>query len=138
MNRLTPETISPTPLSLAEQAFLDRQNFDGTQRVRTEQVGRKLLALLSPTVSEQYSWLKTTNPTDHTNYAQGLVEIKQLQQAILLEKGEYPDGPGTYRNLQYAHRMEAVGTAVLVSEALMGGDVLNGTVPIMDEILNNN
>jgi hypothetical protein len=121
------------PMSLVEQGVVARQLFTYELERRQEKRAQELLRQLAPTVSKEYSWMQTTNREEQIELAQALLEVKQHQDTAFIETGQYPEGPTTYRALQYKYRQEAGSKAILLAEALMGGDVREGTLPILSQ-----
>lgn len=139
MDTFVNEPRGPESLSIFEQAVLDRQMFDFYQQIphpdqlsEQEDIPYELLDLLVANIGDKYSWVRTENAKERTDLAQAVLEIKQHQDIAFLEKGVYPDGPETYRALRRSYQdKDYTGTSVYLAEAIMDGDLKEGTIPIL-------
>lgn len=114
----------------------DRFLFENTIERQQREATKAMLESIIPTISEEYSWVRSSLATEQETLVDALAEIRRHQQQTLTKTNEYPTGRESYvafrRKIESAEKPNPTDyTAVLLIEAMMDGDIRNGTLPVL-------
>lgn|GEM_PF-3654553 len=125
----TPAALESTPL---EQLRYEQMAFAAVRRASERKQTQKFINEIADSLDSQFRWVGQTDPEDVRHLS---LTVSSFQEQYQARHQKAPSSQQVYRHVRM--RVETTEPtaqderAVLLCEALMNGDVRNGTLPLL-------